>query len=119
MSSTSAAERNGGKTGTSGAKPTADLDPLGRRDVRNQLLRHKERGATVLLNSHLLSEVERVCDRVAIVHEGNVLAVGAVGDLVPAGTDLESVFVDLIEKARGDERTPPDGIPAVQPLEGE
>jgi ABC-2 type transport system ATP-binding protein len=80
-------------------EPTADLDPIGRRDVRNQLLSLKDRGATVLLNSHLLSEVERVCDRVAIMHRGRVLAVGPVGELVPEGQDLESVFVDLIERS--------------------
>jgi ABC-2 type transport system ATP-binding protein len=78
-------------------EPTADLDPIGRRDVRNQLLAHKERGATVVLNSHLLSEVERVCDRVAIIHKGRMLAQGAVEDLVPQGKDLETVFVELIE----------------------
>ena len=80
-------------------EPTADLDPIGRRAVRNQLLAAKERGASVLLNSHLLSEVERVCDRVVIIHRGAVLAEGSLHDLVPEGTDLESVFVDLIEGA--------------------
>ncbi|MGI8427224.1 MAG: ABC transporter ATP-binding protein [Actinomycetota bacterium] len=80
-------------------EPTADLDPIGRREARNQLLEFKERGATVLLNSHLLSEVERVCDRVAIIHKGALVAVGTVDELVPEGQDLESVFVDLITKA--------------------
>ncbi|MGH2773032.1 MAG: ABC transporter ATP-binding protein [Actinomycetota bacterium] len=80
-------------------EPTADLDPIGRRAVRNQLLAAKERGASVLLNSHLLSEVERVCDRVLIIHRGAVLAEGSLDDLVPEGTDLETVFVDLIEGA--------------------
>ncbi|HEU4867456.1 MAG TPA: ABC transporter ATP-binding protein, partial [Actinomycetota bacterium] len=49
-------------------EPTADLDPIGRRDVRNQIAALKERGATVILNSHLLSEVERMCDHAAIIH---------------------------------------------------
>jgi ABC-2 type transport system ATP-binding protein len=80
-------------------EPTADLDPLGRRDVRNKLIQLKETGTTVLLNSHLLSEVERVCDRVAILHRGKVLAIGTIDELVPEGKDLESVFVDLVEKA--------------------
>ncbi|MGH2688418.1 MAG: ABC transporter ATP-binding protein [Actinomycetota bacterium] len=81
-------------------EPTADLDPIGRRDVREQLLALRDRGVAALLNSHLLSEVERVCDRVAIMHKGRLLAVGAMEDLVPAGQDLESVFVSLIEGAR-------------------
>lgn len=82
-------------------EPTADLDPIGRRDVRNILLELKGKGVTVLLNSHLLSEIERVCDRVAIVHKGKMLALGTIDELVPEGQDLETVFVDLIEKARG------------------
>lgn len=81
-------------------EPTADLDPLGRRDVRNLLSDLKEKGVTIVLNSHLLSEVERVCDRVMIIHQGNVLAEGSVDELVPEGSDLETVFVELVEKAK-------------------
>lgn len=81
-------------------EPTADLDPLGRRDVRNKLEELRKAGVATLLNSHLLSEVERVCDRVAIVHKGNLLALGDVEDLVPEGRDLETVFVDLVEQAK-------------------
>ncbi|MEO7804892.1 MAG: ABC transporter ATP-binding protein [Actinomycetota bacterium] len=81
-------------------EPTADLDPLGRRDVRNVLQGLKDLGVTILLNSHLLSEVERICDRVLIIHQGNVLAEGSVDDLVPEGSDLETVFIDLVEKAK-------------------
>ena len=80
-------------------EPTADLDPIGRRDVRNQIAALKERGATVILNSHLLSEVERMCDHAAIIHKGRMVATGPMDELVPEGQDLESVFVDLIEKA--------------------
>ncbi|CAN5875222.1 hypothetical protein BH23ACT12_BH23ACT12_10330 [soil metagenome] len=80
-------------------EPTADLDPIGRRDVRNQIAELKERGATVILNSHLLSEVERLCDHAAIIHKGRMVAQGPMDELVPEGQDLESVFVDLIEKA--------------------
>ncbi|HEX2052838.1 MAG TPA: ABC transporter ATP-binding protein [Actinomycetota bacterium] len=80
-------------------EPTADLDPIGRRNVRNQIAALKERGTTVVLNSHLLSEVERLCDHVGIVHKGRLVAEGGIDELVPEGQDLESVFVDLIEKA--------------------
>ncbi len=81
-------------------EPTADLDPIGRRDVRNKLIRLKQQGVAILLNSHLLSEVERVCDRVAIMHKGEILAIGTLDELVPEGTDLETVFVELIESRR-------------------
>lgn len=78
-------------------EPTADLDPIGRRTVRNQIVAARERGATVVLNSHLLSEVERTCDYVAVIHKGRLLATGPMDELVPQGKDLETVFVDLVE----------------------
>jgi len=55
-------------------EPTSALDPVGRQDVRRIIFDLRERGTTVFLNSHLLGEVERVCDRVAIVDHGRVIA---------------------------------------------
>jgi ABC-2 type transport system ATP-binding protein len=66
-------------------EPTSALDPVGRRMVRELLERLRARGVAVLLNSHLLSEVELVCDRVAILAEGRVVAAGRPSDLVHAG----------------------------------
>ncbi len=63
-------------------EPTSALDPLGREDVRAIIREARERGSAVLLNSHLLGEVERLCDRVAIVNRGSVVAAGALGDLL-------------------------------------
>ena len=63
-------------------EPTSALDPVGRADVRTIIRRARDRGATVLLNSHLLTEVERVCDRIAIVDHGRVLASGRIDDLL-------------------------------------
>jgi ABC-2 type transport system ATP-binding protein len=57
-------------------EPTSALDPLGRVDVRGIIRAARDRGAAVFLNSHLLSEVEQVCDRVAIVDHGRVVASG-------------------------------------------
>lgn len=82
-------------------EPTADLDPIGRRDVRNKLEELKAQGVTILLNSHLLSEVERVCDRVAVLHEGRVVGSGLLSEIIPKGKDLEEVFIELVEEARG------------------
>ena len=78
-------------------EPTADLDPLGRRDVRTMISGLKAQGVAVLLNSHLLSEVERVCDSVAIMVRGRILKEGTVDQLVPEGRTLEEVFVELVE----------------------
>jgi ABC-2 type transport system ATP-binding protein len=78
-------------------EPTADLDPIGRRDVRALIERLKESGVAILLNSHLLSEVERVCDNVAILAKGKVLKQGTMSEVVPEGSNLEDVFVQLVE----------------------
>lgn len=66
-------------------EPTSALDPVGRHDVREIIRQLKARGTTVFLNSHLLTEVEQVCDRVAIVDKGRVIAVGTLDELRGAG----------------------------------
>jgi len=78
-------------------EPTADLDPLGRRDVREMIVGLKAQGTAILLNSHLLSEVERVCDKVFIIARGKVLKQGPMHDVVPEGRTLEEVFMDLVQ----------------------
>jgi len=72
-------------------EPTSALDPVGRAVVRELLVALRERGVGVLLSSHLLGEVERVCDRVAIVVDGRVVADDAPRALTrPAGVELET-----------------------------
>jgi ABC-2 type transport system ATP-binding protein len=72
-------------------EPTSALDPVGRRIVRELLEGLRDRGTSVLLNSHLLSEVELVCDHVAILRGGEVVAAGAPHDLAkPRGIELET-----------------------------
>jgi ABC-2 type transport system ATP-binding protein len=66
-------------------EPTSALDPIGRGDVRAIIRGLRERGATVFLNSHLLTEVERVCDEVAIVDRGKVIASGPLEALLGDG----------------------------------
>ena len=66
-------------------EPTSALDPIGRSDVRAIVRAARDRGATVILNSHLLSEVEQVCDRVVILHWGRTIASGPIEDVVAAG----------------------------------
>jgi ABC-2 type transport system ATP-binding protein len=71
-------------------EPTSALDPVGRRIVRDLLVELKRRGLAVLLNSHLLSEVERVCDRVAILVGGKVVARGSPAELAsPRGVEVD------------------------------
>ncbi|MFN4243731.1 MAG: ABC transporter ATP-binding protein [Tepidisphaerales bacterium] len=63
-------------------EPTDGVDPIGRRDIRDVLLRLREQGKTVFINSHLLSELEMVCDRVAILVSGQVARQGTMSELV-------------------------------------
>ncbi|MEK8129759.1 ABC transporter ATP-binding protein [Paenibacillus filicis] len=63
-------------------EPSSALDPLGRLDVRHLLLRLRQRGITIFLNSHLLEEVETLCDRVALLNDGRILQTGAVRDVL-------------------------------------
>jgi ABC-2 type transport system ATP-binding protein len=72
-------------------EPTSALDPVGRRTVRLLLEDLRDRGVSVLLNSHLLSEIELVCDRVAILLAGEVVAAGSPAELSrPRGVELET-----------------------------
>jgi len=72
-------------------EPTSALDPTGRRAVRGMLEELRRRGVAVLLNSHLLGEVEQVCDRVAIVARGRLVAQGTPGELGrPGGVEIET-----------------------------
>jgi ABC-2 type transport system ATP-binding protein len=66
-------------------EPTSALDPVGRADTRTIIRRLRERGSAVFLNSHLLGEVEQVCDRVAVVSGGRVLATGRLDELLGTG----------------------------------
>ena len=81
-------------------EPTSALDPAGRRTVRRLLEELRSRGVAVLLNSHLLSEVELVCDRVAIIARGEVVSAGTPAELSkPGGVEVETaagtrVFAD-------------------------
>ena len=63
-------------------EPTSALDPLGRADVRDIVLDLRSRGVAVLLNSHLIGEVERVCDRVVVLDRGRVAASGSLAELL-------------------------------------
>jgi ABC-2 type transport system ATP-binding protein len=86
-------------------EPTSALDPAGRRIVRDLLEELRRRGVSVLLNTHLLSEVERVCDRVAIIDGGELVAEGRPDELArPGGVEVETESgVRLYEDATRDE----------------
>ena len=82
-------------------EPTSGLDPIGMRDARDWIRTATERGCSVLISSHLLSEVEQLCNRVVILHEGVVRAEGAMNEVVREGEQLEDAFIRLVESSRG------------------
>ena len=78
-------------------EPTSGLDPLGRMKVREIIQRLKGQGKTVFFSSHELGEVETVCDRVAIIHQGELKVQGSVAELTAKHQmNLEKVFLNLI-----------------------
>jgi ABC-2 type transport system ATP-binding protein len=88
-------------------EPTDGVDPIGRRDIREILLRLKSEGRTVFLNSHLLSELEMVCDRVAIMVHGLMRQQGTIEELtegqsgfkIKAGSTIDASAIDASKDA--------------------
>jgi ABC-2 type transport system ATP-binding protein len=76
-------------------EPTGGLDPLGRMEVRRLIAARRAAGKTVFFSSHELSEVELVCDRVAILAGGELAAEGRIDELIQPGESLERYFIDL------------------------
>jgi ABC-2 type transport system ATP-binding protein len=84
-------------------EPTDGVDPIGRKEIREILLGLKEKGKTIFLNSHLLSEVEMICDRVAILNKGDLIKEGTVEELTRAENiiaidTVETISLDLKQK---------------------
>lgn len=84
-------------------EPTDGLDPLGRSQIRELIERLKERGKSVFLNSHILQEVELVCDRVAIMARGQVRAIGSIEELIDRHSTTKAI--DVWIEVAGDDAT--------------
>lgn len=78
-------------------EPTSGLDPIGIREIRQLLESLKHQGMTILLNSHLLSEVEKICDTAAIINSGKLLLKDSISSIIKDGETLEDVFVRLVK----------------------
>ncbi len=74
-------------------EPTDGVDPVGRREIRDLLKAEAAKGRAILLNSHLLSEIELTCDRVAVLRKGRVAAMGTIEELTKRGEKKDSLKV--------------------------
>jgi ABC-2 type transport system ATP-binding protein len=73
-------------------EPTAGVDPAGSREIRDLILDFKARGITVLLCSHLLEQVQEICDRVGILHRGKLIREGRLAELISIENQTEIVL---------------------------
>ncbi|KJS28484.1 MAG: hypothetical protein VR64_24175 [Desulfatitalea sp. BRH_c12] len=78
-------------------EPMSGLDPLGRRLVADLILDMRRNGQTVFFSSHILSDIEKLCDRVGIINRGRLLYCGPVGEIVNEAGGLEQAFIQRIE----------------------
>lgn len=81
-------------------EPTTGLDPIGTREMKDMILDLKEQGKTVLMCSHLLADVQDVCDRIAILYQGELKELGRVDALVKVGDVTEIRATSLSQKAQ-------------------
>lgn len=79
-------------------EPMSGLDPLGRHLVTDLIMDMRHNGQTVFFSSHILSDIERLCDRVGILNRGRLLYCGSLKELVPVAGTLEKTFVQMIEE---------------------
>ena len=77
-------------------EPLDGLDPIGRREFKKILLDLKQEGKTIFFNSHILSDVEEICDKIGIINEGKLIYSGTIKDF-SKGKSLEERFVEVIE----------------------
>ena len=78
-------------------EPTDGVDPVGRREIRDLLLDEARRGVTIFINSHLLSEIELTCDRVAVLRKGMIAAIGSVDELTRTESRYKLVATPIDE----------------------
>lgn len=77
-------------------EPLEGLDPIGRRELKNMIIQLKSRGKTIFFNSHILSDIEIICDKIGVIHEGKLIYSGPVPEFC-RGKSLEEKFMEEIE----------------------
>ncbi len=87
-------------------EPNSGLDPIGRKDIREIMLKLKADGKTIFFNSHMLPDVRDICDRVGVLHRGKMVGEGLVKEICKTGTyqELEDYFMGLVNAAEEEYR---------------
>ena len=83
-------------------EPTSGLDPIGTREMKDLIIKLRERGKTIVMSSHLLDDVQDVCDRIAILHLGELKELGRVSDLLTV-QDVTQIRTKGLSKEAEDE----------------
>lgn len=81
-------------------EPLDGLDPIGRLEIKEILLDLKKQGKTILISSHILADIEELCDRIIIIHDGKIIKAGPVAEFVSKNQSLEKEFVRIIKKSK-------------------
>ncbi|MDY6825200.1 MAG: ABC transporter ATP-binding protein [Thermodesulfobacteriota bacterium] len=83
-------------------EPMSGLDPMGRNLIANIILDLKSRGKTIFFSTHILNDVEKLCDHIAVIHQGEILFNGTISQFTatPDNENLEAAFVSLINTSR-------------------
>jgi ABC-2 type transport system ATP-binding protein len=79
-------------------EPMSGLDPVGRHQIKRLIAELKEQGKTIFFSSHILSDIEALCDRIAVINKGVLLYSGGLADFLPSVAGLEERFVAIIEE---------------------
>ncbi|MHB1015256.1 MAG: ABC transporter ATP-binding protein [Desulfurivibrionaceae bacterium] len=80
-------------------EPMSGLDPIGRHQIKGLIAELKQEGKTIFFSSHILSDIEALCDRIGVIHQGVLLYSGGLGEFLGPGISLEERFVRVIEEA--------------------
>ncbi|HBN26656.1 MAG TPA: ABC transporter ATP-binding protein, partial [Desulfobacteraceae bacterium] len=78
-------------------EPMSGLDPMGRKLVTDLILELKSAGKTIFFSTHILNDVEILCDRIAVLHKGSILYSGSTHDFIEKNENLEDAFINLIK----------------------
>jgi sodium transport system ATP-binding protein len=88
-------------------EPTSGLDVLVARNLLQAIVALRDQGKCIIFSTHIMREVEKLCDRIAVLHRGRILAMGSVDDLAAeyGEPDMEELFFDLIQRFEDTQRT--------------